>query len=169
MARKTLNFFKNQKKRILALYGNDKNTLPSELNKNNHTNSIVNYPYLRSFRYIDHQKKCGRSFHMSYDTKKENTAFEPFIIENCHKVLEMFKRHLSAQDIKPLTDKIDEMIAYVANNVFPIKEGYQDKPSVEQCPSNDCGCHVGGKKIRSKKRKQYRKRYVSKTRSKRKT
>ena len=162
-------FFKNQKKRILALYNNDNTTLPSELNKNKHTPSIKNYPYLQSFRYIGHQKKCGRSFHMSYDMKKENTAFEPFIIENCKKVLEMFKLHVSADVNKQLTDKINEMIAYVANNVFPIKEDCKDKPSVEECPSNDCGCRVGGKKIRSKKRKQYRKRYVSKTRSKRKT
>jgi hypothetical protein len=105
---------------------------------------------------------------MSYDTKKENTTFEPFILENCSEVLKMFKRHLLADGDKPL-GKIEEMISYVANNVFPIEEGYQDKPSVEECPSNDCGCRVGGKKIRSKKRKQYRKRYVSKRRSNRKT
>ena len=162
-------FFKNQKKRILALY--DKDTLPSEKNKTIHKNHNTNYPYLQSFRYIGHQKKCGRSFHMSYDTKKENTSLEPVIIENCRKVLEMFKQHLSADRDKPLTETINEMIAYVANNVFPIKEGYQDNPSVEECYSsrNDCGCNVGGKKIRSKKRKQYRKRYVSKRRSKRKT
>ena len=162
-------FFKNQKKRILELYGNDNTKFPSELNKNNHTNSNENYPYLQSFRYIGHQKKCGRSFHMSYDMKKENTAFDPFIIENCKEVLKMFKRHVSVETHRNLTDKINEMIDYVANNVFPIKEGYQDNPSVEECPSNDCGCRVGGKKIRSKKRKQYRKRYVSKKRSKRKT
>lgn len=49
-------FFKNQKKRILELYENDETSLPSEKNKNNHTNSIVRYPYLQSFRYIGHQK-----------------------------------------------------------------------------------------------------------------
>jgi hypothetical protein len=160
-------FFKNQKKRIVALYGNE-TSLPSEKNKNSHKSSNVKYPYLQSFRYIGHQKKCGKSFHMSYDTKKENTTFEPFILENCSEVLKMFKRHLLADGDKPL-GKIEEMISYVANNVFPIEEGYQDKPSVEECPSNDCGCRVGGKKIRSKKRKQYRKRYVSKRRSNRKT
>lgn len=165
-------FFKNQKKRIVSLYdnGNGQTRLPSEKNKNNHKSSNVNYPYLQSFRYIGHQKKCGRSFHMSYDMKKENTVFEPFIIENCREVLNMFKQHLlAAYHDKPLTDKIEEMINYIAVNVFPIKEDYQDKPSVEECLSNDCGCRVGGKKIRSKKRKQYRKRYVSKRRSKRKT
>ena len=162
-------FFKNQKKRILALYGNDKTTLPSEKNKNSHKSSNVKYPYLQSFRYIGHQKKCGRSFHMSYDTKKKNSTFEPFILENCREVLKMFKQHLLAGRDKLLTGKIEEMISYVANNVFPIEEGYQDNPSVEECPSNDCGCRVGGKKIRSKKRKQYRKRYVSKRHSNRKT
>lgn len=164
-------FFKNQKKRIVALYGNDQTTLPSEKNKNSHKSINVNYPYLQSFRYIGHQKKCGRNFHMSYDTKKENTTFEPFILDNCREVLEMFKQHLLADRNKPLTEKIDEMISYLATAVFPIEHDYQDKPSVEECYSsrNDCGCNVGGKKIRSKKRKQYRKRYVSKRRSKRKT
>lgn len=100
--------------------------------------------------------------------KKENTVFEPFIIENCEEVLNMFKRHISV-DTKRDTDKIDEMINYIAVNVFPIKKDYQDQPSFEECHSNDCGCRVGGKKIRSKKRKQYRKRYISKRRSKRKT
>jgi hypothetical protein len=159
-------FFKNQKKRISTLYDNSE--LPSKQNKNLHINK-VKYPYLKSFKYIDHQKKCGRTFHMSYDTKKENTAFEPFIIENCKDVLEMFKRHLILGDNKKITDKIYEMINYIATNVFPILQGYQEHPSVEECSSGDCGCKVGGKKIRSKKRKQYRKRYVSKTRSKRKT
>ena len=68
---------------------------------------------VKSFKYIDHQKKCGRTFHMSYDTKKENTAFEPFIIENCREVLKMFKRHLTLGDNTKITDKIDEMINYI--------------------------------------------------------
>ena len=106
---------------------------------------------------------------MSYDTKKENTAFETFITDNCRKVLEMFKRHLTVDHTKKLTDKIEEMINYIATNVFPIEQGYQERSSLEECSSGDCGCKVGGKKIHSKKRKQYRKRYVSKTRSKRKT
>lgn len=161
-------FFKNQKKRISSLYGNN-SELPSEKNKDRHTPSIVNYPYLKSFRYIGHQKNCGRSFHMSYDTKKENTAFETFITDNCREVLEMFKRHLTVDHTKKLTDKIEEMINYIATNVFPIEQDYQERSSVEECISGDCGCKVGGKKIRSKKRKQYRKRYVSKTRSKRKS
>ena len=143
--------------------------MPSEKNKDRHTPSIVNYPYLKSFRYIGHQKNCGRSFHMSYDTKKENTAFETFITDNCREVLEMFKRHLTVDYTKNLINKIEEMINYIATNVFPIEQDYQERSSVEECISGDCGCKVGGKKIRSKKRKQYRKRYVSKTRSKRKS
>lgn len=172
-------FFKNQKKRILELYGNSPTNLPSKKNEKNHKSALTNYPYLLSFRFIDHQKKCGRSFHMSYDTEKESIIFQPFIIKNCTDVLTLFKQHI-LDSKKSITVKIEEMIDYLAANVFPIRNDYKNQPSAKLCYRTPCECDLsyenvyrtyqkssGDKKIHSKKHKQSRKRYVSKTRSKR--
>lgn len=136
---KLILFFKNQKRKILELYNS--NLLPSENHKDKNTSDIPNYPYLISFRYIPHQSNCGRSFHMSYDSQKSTEKFERFAIENCAAVLAMYQKHLLDRTDKLIQVKIDEMISYIAKNVFPILEEYRDKPSAKLCfssPSCDC-------------------------------
>lgn len=172
-------FFKNQKTHIVKLFQNNE-WLPSTKNIKNHKSQYPNYPYLQSFRYIGHQTKCGRGFHMSYDTQKESVAFQPFIIDNCNEVLIMFKRHIQQQPAD-MPKNIEEMINYIAANVFPIYENYQDQPSAKLCSPSGCECNLGSpppasptlrngkggrKKIRTNKHR--RKRYFSKTRSNRK-
>jgi hypothetical protein len=143
---KLILFFKNQKAEILKLFGNKTANLPSEQNRNNHKNDVNNYPYLLTFRYIGHQKKCGRSFHMTYDNKESATLFQPFIIKNCADVLTMFKRHILT-DTLSIPDKVREMINYIASNVFPIEQGYHDEPSAKLCSSTPCECDLGYDKV----------------------
>ena len=143
---KLILFFKNQKKKIKELYHSQ--TLPSETHKTNNKSDIQNYPYLISFRYIPHQSKCGRSFHMSYDSQKSTENFERFAIENCVEVLTMYQEHLLDSTGKTIQDKIDEMILYIAKNVFPILDEYQNNPSARLCSSNpSCECMLDYDKV----------------------
>ena len=145
---KLILFFKNQKRKILELYNSD--LLPSENHKDKNTSDIPNYPYLISFRYIPHQSKCGRSFHMSYDSQKSTEIFEPFVIENCQAVLEMYKKHILDRTDKSIQTKINEMILYIAKNVFPILEKYKEQPSAKICSSPpSCECMLDYKEVYS--------------------
>jgi hypothetical protein len=143
---KLILFFKNQKRKITELYDSD--LLPSETHKNNNTSDIPNYPYLISFRYIPHQSKCGRSFHLSYDSQKSTEKFERFAIDNCVAVLSMYQQHLLDRTDKSIQVKIDEMISYIAKNVFPILDEYRDKPSARLCSSTpSCECMLDYDKV----------------------
>ena len=143
---KLILFFKNQKRNIEQLYDSD--LLPSENHKANNTSDITGYPYLISFRYIPHQSNCGRSFHMSYDSQKSTEKFERFVIENCSAVLAMYKRHILDRTDKSIQVKIDEMISYIAKNVFPILDQYKDNPSAKICSSSQsCECMLDYDKV----------------------
>jgi hypothetical protein len=142
---KLILFFKNQRKTINELFI-DKNNLPSEINKSNNTSSYENYPYIMSFRYFPHQEKCGIMFHMYYDTKEktEETGFQTFMIDNCKYILDLYKEHvlkLKAGDID-IKDCINEMITYIAKNVFPILDKYKDKNSAIKCNPHPCECKI---------------------------
>lgn len=142
---KLILFFKNQRKNILDIYGNSDN-LPSEKNKNNNESTIENYPYLMSFRYIPHQYKCDRSFHMSYDGAKSSNVFELYVLRNCTDVLNIYKKHLLDNTIS-INDKINEMITYIARNVFPIVKKYQEQPSAKICSPSPCECQLDYDKV----------------------
>lgn len=124
---KIILFFKFQEKYISDLY-NGRDNLPSELNLNNNTYPYKKYPYIVSFRYIDHQQKCGMFFHAKYDIQKTNKIFEKYIIKNCKDVLKMYKKHILDKK-KSLQNKIKEMVTYLASNVFPIPEEFHMKSS----------------------------------------
>ncbi len=130
---KILLFFKYQEKQISELFGG-RHQLPSEKNKNNNISSLKKYPYIISFRYIDHQKNCPMFFHASYDVQSTNKIFEKYIIMNCKYILKLYKKHLK-QKTKPIQEKIYELITYVSQNVFPIPNEYHNKPSAM---ASDC-------------------------------
>jgi hypothetical protein len=142
---KLILFFKNQRKIMNELFI-DKKNLPSEINKNNNISIYENYPYIMSFRYYPHQEKCGLIFHMSYDTKKktEEAGFHTFMINNCRDILDLYKKHVLVlrAGIIDIKDCINEMIAYIANNVFPILDKYKDKNSAIKCNPHPCECQI---------------------------
>jgi hypothetical protein len=143
---KLILFFKNQKKTIINLF-NGKDKLPSEKNKNNNKSDYENYPYIMTFRYVDHQQNCGHIFHMSYDTKTktEEAGFAEFMIDNCKYILNLYKEHIlnikaGKIDIKSC---INEMITYIAQNVFPILDIYKNNKSAIKCNLHPhCECKL---------------------------
>ena len=92
---KLILFFKNQREIIKDLF-NGKENLPSEINKSNNKSNYERYPYIMSFRYIPHQQKCSKTFHMSFDNKikTEETGFAEFMINNCRDILNLYKKHV---------------------------------------------------------------------------
>lgn len=144
---KMITYYKLQEKKIIKLFdGKDK--LPSNENLNKNESSYDKYPYIKTFQYVPFQAKCGITYHASNDTSKKNITFEPFIIDNCRYILELYKKHLN-EKFKLLNDKIREFIDYIAINVFPILDEYKNNKS-----AYDINClNTGGKKIR--KLKQY--------------
>ena len=95
-----------------------------------------------SFRYIGHQQKCKKLFHMSYDNeeKTKEAGFTEFMINNCKDILNLYKKHVLSLKTGNIKECINEMITYIAQNVFPILDKYKDKNSVIKCfevlPSN---------------------------------
>lgn len=144
---KLITYYKLKEKKIIDLFNGEHN-LPSSANLNKNKSIYEHYPYIKTFQYIPFQKKCGLTYHAINDTAKKNSSFEPFIIDNCKFILELYKNHLYDQS-KPLNDKISEFIDYIAVNVFPILDKYKDNKSAYDI---DC-LKTGGRKIR--KFKQY--------------
>jgi hypothetical protein len=141
---KLILFFKNQRKIIKKLFQGE-NNLPSEINKNNNVRTMSNYPYIIFFRYIDHQKKCGKTFHMSYDNKKktEEAGFAEFMINNCRHILNLYKKHVMALKTGNIACFITEMITYIAQNVFPILPKYANyNTSTIPCKDINCECNL---------------------------
>jgi hypothetical protein len=136
---KLILFFKNQKEKIKNLFNGDEN-LPSEINKNNNKSNYERYPYIMSFRYHHHQHNCGILFHLSYDTKNktEEAGLADFLINNTRDILNLYKKHvLSLKTGKNLIKNcINEMITYIAQNVFPILDKYKHKKSA--CNKHQC-------------------------------
>jgi hypothetical protein len=150
---KLILFFKNQRKIIKKLFNGEENllnceeNLPSEINKNNNKSDMTNhdkYPYIMSFRYIGHQQKCNKLFHMSYDNKEktEEAGFTNFMIENCKYILKKYKEHVLSLETGDIKKCINEMITYIAKNVFPILDIYKDKNSVIKCKDPQCECKL---------------------------
>ena len=143
---KLILFFKNQRKIIKNLFNGEEN-LPSEINKNNNKSDMTNhdkYPYIMSFRYIGHQQKCNKLFHMSFDNKEktEEAGFTNFMIENCKYILNKYKEHVLSLETGDIKKCINEMITYIAKNVFPILYIYKDKNSVIKCKDPQCECKL---------------------------
>jgi len=63
------------------------------------------------------------------------------MIDNCKYILNLYKEHvlkIKAGEIN-IKDYIDEMITYVAKNVFPILDQYKNNKSAVKCnPYCDC-------------------------------
>lgn len=143
---KLILFFKNQREIIKNLF-NGEDKLPSEINKNNNESNMINsdkYPYIIFFRYIDHQKNCGKIFHMSYDNKKktEEAGFTEFMINNCKYILNLYKTHILSLKTGNIADFINEMITYIAQNVFPILDEYKNNTSTIKCKDDNCACKL---------------------------
>jgi hypothetical protein len=131
-------FFKKQKKRIHTLYHGE-HLLPSTKCINKHTSDFKRYPYIMSFRYIPHQNNCNKLFHFHYDKEEptQELGFDKYMNANIHFILETYKRHV-LDNTKPMCAKIDEMIHYVAKNVFPILHGYEKNPSAIKSNLDEC-------------------------------
>lgn len=143
---KLILFFKNQREIIKDLFNGEEN-LPSEINKNNNKSNMTNsdkYPYIMSFRYIGHQQKCKKLFHMSYDNeeKTKEAGFTEFMINNCKDILNLYKKHVLSLETGDIKKCINEMITYIAQNVFPILDKYKDKNSVIKCKDPQCECKL---------------------------
>ena len=131
-------FFKKQKQRIHKLF-NGENQLPSTKYINTHVSDFKRYPYIMSFRYIPHQNNCDKLFHFHYDTEQptQEFGFDKYMNENVKYILQIYKNHILDKSI-PLTTKINELIEYVAKNVFPILHGYEKNPSAIKGVPNEC-------------------------------
>jgi hypothetical protein len=89
---------------------------------------------------------------MSYDTKNktEEAGFAEFMIDNCKYILNLYKEHVlnikaGKIDIKSC---IDEMITYIAQNVFPILDKYKNNKSAIKCNLHPhCECKLGLDKV----------------------
>jgi hypothetical protein len=143
---KLILFFKNQSEIIKNLF-NGEDKLPSEINKNNNKSNMTNsekYPYIMLFRYIGHQKKCDKIFHMSYDNKKktDEAGFTEFMINNCKDILNLYKKHVLLLKTGKIIECINEMITYIAQNVFPILDKYKNNKSTIICKDNNCECKL---------------------------
>jgi hypothetical protein len=135
-------FFKKQKKRIHALYHGE-HQLPSTKYINKHKSDFKRYPYIMSFRYIPHQNNCNKLFHFLYDKKRptQEVGLDKYMNANIHFILETYKRHI-LDNTKPLNKKIDEMIHYIAKNVFPILHGYENNPSAMKGEPDECDLSI---------------------------
>lgn len=143
---KLILFFKNQREIIKDLFNGEEN-LPSEINKSNNKSNITNsdkYPYIMSFRYIPYQQKCSKTFHMSFDNKKmtEEAGFSEFMINNCKDILNLYKKHILSLKTGDIKNCINEMITYIAQNVFPILDKYKNKKSAIKCKQHPCECKL---------------------------
>jgi len=143
---KLILFFKNQIEIIKKLFHGEEN-LPSEINKNNNESNMNNsekYPYIMLFRYINHQQKCKKLFHMSYDNKEktERAGFTNFMIENCNYILNKYKEHVLSLETGDIKKCINEMITYIAQNVFPILDKYKNNKSTIKCKDPQCECKL---------------------------
>ncbi len=131
---KQLLFYKSQKKRVHSLFKGERQ-LPSSKNIEQHTSDYVKYPYILSFRYIPHQRKCGKLFHFNYDQPgpTQKAGFERYMTANIIWILKMYKQHVLDRS-KKLQTKIAEMMNYLAKNVFPILHGFEKNISaIEGC------------------------------------
>jgi hypothetical protein len=126
---KQILFFKIQKKRTHMLYKGEKK-LPSTRNINMHTSDYAKFPYIISFRYIPHERGCGRLFHFNYDQPytTQKAGLEKYMGANVRFILKLYKTHVLDKS-KSLQKKIDEMISYISKNVFPLLHGYETNVS----------------------------------------
>jgi hypothetical protein len=141
---KLILFFKNQREIIKNLFNGEEN-LPSEINKNNNKSSFEQYPYIMSFRYIPHQQKCSKTFHMSYDSikKTEEAGFAKIMIQNCKDILNLYKKHVLSLKTEDIKSCINEMITYISQNVFPILDIYKNNKSAIKCNLHPhCECKL---------------------------
>lgn len=136
-------FFKNQKMNFKKLYKTKKD-YPSYKNLNKNESEYINYPYIVSFRYIGHQKKCSKTFHYNYDhfDKTNEMGFVEYMNENAKVAINMYLEHILDKK-KRIQDKIEEFINYIARNVFPIPKKYHNNPSAYFCNhKKDCACNI---------------------------
>jgi hypothetical protein len=116
---KLMYFFYHQKNRLLLLFDNNCDLLPSHINLDKNINEDPNYPYITSFYYIPDQQNCEPLFHIKNDIRKANISNEKYNIKNCKHILELYKIHVF-DTTKTLQEKIIEFIDYISINVFPI-------------------------------------------------
>jgi len=134
---KLMYFFYHQKKRLLSLFENDNNSLPSHKNIDKNDNPDPNYPYIISFYYIPDQKDCEPLFHIKNDIRTVNKNNEPYNIENCRFILNLYKEHVF-DTRKTLQEKIAKFIEYVSINVFPIPAEYHNNGSSDIIKDDIC-------------------------------
>ena len=81
---------------------------------------------------------------MSFDNKEktEEAGFTNFMIENCKYILNKYKEHVLSLETGDIKKCINEMITYIAKNVFPILYIYKDKNSVIKCKDPQCECKL---------------------------
>lgn len=146
-------FFKQQKWRIKTLFNNElpSNYYQEEISKipNNNTDKFPPRPNILSFRYIPHQQNCGKSFHMSYDTKESTCEYnlDFFKKYDVHYILNMYKHHIN-DNSKPIQDKIYEFVLYISKFTFFVENDYRNNPSAIKCNiGKKCECELGLGKV----------------------
>ena len=134
---KLMYFFYYQKNRLLSLFGDNCDLLPSHINLNKNTNEDPNYPYITSFYYIPDQQNCEALFHIKNDIRKANISNEKYNVKNCKYILELYKIHIF-DTTKSLQEKIREFIDYISVNVFPIPEKFHNYTSSQIIREDIC-------------------------------